>query len=441
MKDNNKKNTGQEIYYRAKQIIPGGTQLFGKKPELYLPELWPAYYSKANGCEIWDMDGKRYLDFTMVGIGTSVLGYADKDINKAVMNAIDGGNLTTLNAPEEVELAEMLLQRHSWAEMVRYARSGGEVMAIAIRIARAASKKNKIAFCGYHGWHDWYLSANISNVSNLDKHLLPKLEPRGVPEGLQNLMYPFEYNNINSLKSVIMEQGEDIGIIVMEPCRDNGPDLDFLKEVREIATDNNIILIFDEITSGFREIDAGMHMLYGIYPDICAFGKTISNGIPMAALIGVRKVMEAAETTFISSTYWTDRAGPSAAIAFLNKYSKLDVGSRLLKIGKKLQKGFKLAAKNSDLNITISGIPQLTAFKLEVDDWPAVLTLYTQKMLEQGFLSSDRCYANFAHTDEYIEDFISSVNKVFAFLKKAIDDNQVRSELNGPVKTMGFNKV
>jgi glutamate-1-semialdehyde aminotransferase len=435
------KNTGQELYQRAKELIPGGTQLFGKRPELYLPDFWPAYYSKASGCEIWDMDGRKYLDFTMVGIGTSVLGYADKDVNEAVVNAINRGNLTTLNAPEEVELAEMLLKRHPWADMVRYARSGGELMAIAIRIARAASCKSKIAFCGYHGWHDWYLSANITNRQNLDKHLLPNLAPLGVPEGLQDLMYPFEYNNIQSLKDLISSEGKGLGVIVMEPCKNDGPDINFLMEVRKIATDNNIVLIFDEITSGFRQTDGGMHMLYGVYPDMCAFGKTISNGIPMSALVGIREVMESAENTFISSTYWTDRAGPSAAIAFLNKYSKLNVGTRLLEIGNHLQEGFKLAAKNAGLNITISGIPQLTAFRLEVDDWPAVLTLYTHKMLERGFLASDRCYSNYAHTDEYIEKFMSSVNEVFILLKTAIDNDRVNFELKGPVKLMGFDKV
>ena len=435
------KNTGQELYQRAKELIPGGTQLFGKRPELYLPDFWPAYYSKASGCEIWDMDGRKYIDFTMVGIGTSVLGYADKDVNEAVVKAINRGNLTTLNAPEEVELAEMLLKRHPWADMVRYARSGGELMSVAIRIARAASCKSKIAFCGYHGWHDWYLSANITNRQNLDKHLLPNLAPLGVPEGLQDLMYPFEYNNLQSLKDLISSEGEGIGVIVMEPCKNDGPDINFLMEVRKIATDNNIVLIFDEITSGFRQTDGGMHMLYGVYPDMCAFGKTISNGIPMAALVGIREVMKSAENTFISSTYWTDRAGPSAAIAFLNKYSKLNVGTRLLEIGNHLQEGFKWAAKNAGLNITISGIPQLTAFRLEVDDWPAVLTLYTQKMLERGFLASDRCYANYAHTDEYIEKFMSSVNEVFILLKNAIDHNRVNFELKGPVKLMGFDKV
>jgi len=437
----NKKNTGQEIYRRAKEIIPGGTQLFGKKPELYLPELWPTYYSKAHGCEIWDMDGKRYLDFTMVGIGASVLGYADEDVNKAVISAISKGNLTTLNAPEEVTLAEMLIQRHPWAEMVRYARSGGEVMSIAIRIARSSAQKSKIAFCGYHGWHDWYLSANIADKTSLNNHLLPELDPQGVPKGLQDLMHPFEYNSAKSLKDLIASQDGEIGIIVMEPCRDNGPDLDFLKEVRRIATKNNIILIFDEITSGFRESDQGMHMLYGVYPDICAFGKTISNGIPMSALIGTKKVMKAAEDTFISSTYWTDRSGPSAAIAFLNKYSRLDVGKRLLEVGVKIQSGLKIAAQKSDLPIIISGIPQLTSFKLDVDNWPAVLTLYTQKMLELGFLSSDRCYANFAHTDVYIEEFMSAVDEVFISLKIAIDNHQVHNELKGPVKITGFNKV
>ena len=438
---NNSFNKGQDLYLKAKQLIPGGTQLFGKKPEMYLPDYWPAYYSKAKGCEIWDLDGKRYLDFTMVGIGTSILGYADSDVNEAAINAINNGNLTTLNAPEEVQLAEKLIEIHPWADMARFARSGGEIMSVAIRIARASSGRSKVAFCGYHGWHDWYLSANISDKSNLDNHLMPDLETKGVPSELSNLMLPFDYNNIESLEKIINNHGEDIGVIVMEPCRDNGPNPGFLENVRRIASKNNTILIFDEITSGFRAATSGMHMIYKVFPDLCAFGKTISNGIPMAALIGKKEYMKAATSTFISSTYWTDRAGPSAANVFLEKHAKLNVGQRTMEIGLRIQNGFKLAAENANLKIIISGIPPLTAFRLEVDCWPEVLTLYTQKMLSRSILANDRCYANFAHSDKYIGEFFSAVNAVFCELKSAIDDKSVKDELIGPVKIMGFKKA
>ncbi|MBZ0305533.1 MAG: aminotransferase class III-fold pyridoxal phosphate-dependent enzyme, partial [Anaerolineae bacterium] len=171
--------TGQKLWKRAKQIIPGGNMLLSKRAEMFLPELWPAYFSKAKGCKVWDLDGNEYIDMSIMGIGTNILGYGHQDVDDAVRKTIDAGNMSTLNCPEEVYLAEKLIELHPWADMVRLARSGGEANAIAIRIARAASGKDKVAICGYHGWHDWYLSANLGDDKNLAGHLLPGLEPKG----------------------------------------------------------------------------------------------------------------------------------------------------------------------------------------------------------------------------------------------------------------------
>ncbi|MEK7124268.1 MAG: aminotransferase class III-fold pyridoxal phosphate-dependent enzyme, partial [Patescibacteria group bacterium] len=195
-----KSKKGVALWNRAKKIIPGGTQLLSKRAELYLPEQWPSYFSKAKGCEVWDLDGSKYIDMYSMGIGSCILGYADSDVNKAVKKVIDQGSMSTLNSPEEVELAELLLKLHPWAKKVRYARGGGEAMAMAVRIARAFAKKDKIAFCGYHGWHDWYLSSNLSDDKNLDGHLMPGLEPRGVPRTLLGTAMPFRYNKIEELE-------------------------------------------------------------------------------------------------------------------------------------------------------------------------------------------------------------------------------------------------
>ena len=185
--------TGQDLYREAKKIIPGGTQLLSKRPEMFLPELWPAYYDKAEGCRVWDLDGREYMDASFMGLGACTLGYADPDVNKAVREAVDKGSMTTLNCPEEIDLARMLCNIHPWADMVRYSRTGGEAMAIAIRIARARTSNDIILFCGYHGWHDWYLSANLADDRALDGHLIPGLEPKGVPRPLKGTALPFEY--------------------------------------------------------------------------------------------------------------------------------------------------------------------------------------------------------------------------------------------------------
>ena len=276
---------GPQLYQKAKKLIPGGTQLLSKRPEMFLPELWPAYYSMAKGCEIWDLDGNKYIDMSYMGIGTAILGYADEDVNQAVKEAIDKCNLATLNAPEEAKLAELLLELHPWAEMVRYARTGGEAMAVAVRIARAYSEKDIVLFCGYHGWHDWYLSANLADDKALDGHLLPGLQPKGVPRVLKGTAIPFTYNNKKEFKKLIDKHKNNIGAVVLETVRNYAPTKEFLDTIRSITEELDIPLIVDEITSGFRLTVGGAHLVYNLTPDIAVFGKAISNGYPMAAII------------------------------------------------------------------------------------------------------------------------------------------------------------
>lgn len=435
------KGTGQELYQKARKIIPGGAQLLGKRSEMYLPEQWPSYYSKAKGCEIWDLDGRKFTDCTMVGVGASVLGYADPDVNAAVIAAVKGGNMTTLNPPEEVELAELLCELHPWAEMVRYARTGGEVMAMAVRIARAATGREKIAFCGYHGWHDWYLSANLAEDKALDGHLLPGLEPLGVPRGLKGTMLPFRYNHLEELEFIVREHGITLAAIVMEPCRDEGPASGFLEGVRKLATQIGAVLIFDEITSGWRMATSGMHRIYGVDPDLAAFGKTMSNGIPMATVIGRAVIMDYAQRTFISSTYCTERLGPSAAVATLKKHRRENVGQYLTDVGIRVQEAWKKTAQQAGLKISVTGIPPLASFSLDYANKPALLTLFTQKMLDRKILASDRFYANFRHEEKHLKQYFKAVHEVFHILAGALQKGDVEAHLRGPVKHMGFKRL
>ena len=327
---------GQELYKKAKTLIPGGTMLLSKRPEMFLPDNWPSYYSKAKGCKVWDLDGKEYIDMSIMGIGTNTLGYGNEEVDEAVINTVRNGNMSTFNCPEEVMLAEKLVELNPWADMVRFARSGGEANAIAIRIARAASGKDKVAICGYHGWHDWYLATNHNQVDGLSGHLLPGLNPKGVPKNLKDTVFPFHYNDIEELQQLILTQ--DIGVIKMEVVRNFGPENNFLKKVREIATKNNIVLVFDECTSGFRETYGGIYLKYGVEPDVAMFGKTIGNGYALTAVVGRREVMEAAQKTFISSTFWTERIGPTAALKTLEVMKRVKSWEIITDLGKKMQK-------------------------------------------------------------------------------------------------------
>ncbi|MBU4445556.1 aminotransferase class III-fold pyridoxal phosphate-dependent enzyme [bacterium] len=431
----------QELYKKAKKIIPGGTQLLSKRPEMFLPELWPAYYDRAKGCEVWDLDGNKYIDMSTMGVGSCILGYADDDVNKAVKSAVDRGNMCTLNAPEEVELAELLLELHPWAEMVRYARTGGESMMIAVRIARAKSGKDTVLFCGYHGWHDWYLSSNLGDEKSLDGHLLPGLNPLGVPRALKGLTYPFNYNDTEGFLKLVEEHKDNIGVVVMEPIRNFMPDKDFIKTIRQVTNDLGIVLIVDEITAGFRLNNGGAHLLYGLEPDIAVFAKGMSNGFPMAAIIGKSEVMGVVQDTFISSTYWTDRVGPTAALATIRKIREKNVTRHLIKIGKKMKESWESLASIHDLNIEVSGIDPLGHFDFKYENPLVLKTLFTQLMLEKGFLASTGFYASFAHKEEHIESYLKAADEAFGFISKSIAEGKTEKYLKGPVCHAGFKRL
>src|SRR3989344_89435 len=300
---------GQRLWKKAKELIPGGNQLLSKRAEMFLPDHWPAYYSKAKGAYIWDLEGRKYLDMSRMGIGACPLGYADPDVNKAVLNAVKNGPTATWDSPAEGVLAELLGKIHPWADMVRYARTGGESMAIAARIARAHSGRDVIAFCGYHGWSDWYLATNLKDPKGLNDHLLSGLEPKGVPQGLRGTIVPFHYNKVEELEKIVAENEGKVGAIIMEPVHTDEPTDDFLQKVRAIADRIGAVLVFDEITIGWKMTYGGAHLKYGVDPDMAVFAKAMSNGHPMAAIVGTRDVMQSAQLSFISSTYWTDRIG------------------------------------------------------------------------------------------------------------------------------------
>jgi glutamate-1-semialdehyde 2,1-aminomutase len=436
-----KNNEGVKLWNKAKLLIPGGNQLLSKRSEMFLPDLWPSYYKKAKGVEIWDLDNNNYIDMSIMGVGTCILGYADDDVNYAVKEAIDNGSMSTLNCYEEVELAEILLDLHSWADMVRYARTGGEAMSLAIRIARTYTNKDKIAFCGYHGWHDWYLSANLDNDTNLDGQLLPGLKPSGVPRNLTGNSLPFNYNKIEELEE-IMNNNNDLGTIVVEPVRHDPPEKGFLENIREIAYDNDAVLIFDEITSGFRMNIGGIHNLYNVYPDIAVYGKAMSNGYPMAAIIGKHDVMNASQDSFISSTYWTERIGPTAAIATINKMKEKKVPKHLIKIGDIISQGWKDLAKKNNLDITVMGLSPLTTFVFEYKyDNQALNTLFTQEMLKRGFLASKSIYVSYSHSLEHVNKYFKNLDEIFGIIRTAIDEKNVYDLLDGPVAHQGFNRL
>ncbi|MDB6170253.1 MAG: aminotransferase class [Verrucomicrobia bacterium] len=437
-----KSHTGQELYRAAKRRIPGGTQLLSKRPEMFLPENWPAYYRRAEGCTVWDLDGNAYVDFTSCGIGCCLLGYADPTVNAAVTDRIAQGSMCSLNTPDELELADALCAIHPWAEKVRYARAGGEAMAIAVRIARAATGRAKLAFCGYHGWADWYLAANLGETSALNGHLLPGLDPAGVPDSLRGTAFPFRYNQIAELETIVAAHGRELAAIVMEPMRHDAPRDGFLEKIRVIADRIGAVLIFDEVTSGWRSHHGGIHLTLGVDPDIAVFAKSISNGFPMAAIIGRAQPMEAAQHTFVSSTYWTESIGPSAALATLKKLRETDAVARIGEIGELTRRGWRTLGEKHGLKLKVGGLPALATFGFgQGDDSRLLMTLFTQEMLERGYLASGVFYPMATHTPAIVEGYLAAVDAVFAFIRQQTDSGGAKAALRGPIAHTGFARL
>lgn len=429
---------GQKLYSKAKQIVAGGNMLLSKRPEMFLPEQWPSYFSKSKGCEVWDLDGKKYID-TLMMPGTNSLGYNYEEIDEAVKETINNGNMSTLNAPEEVELTERLVELHPWADMARFARSGGEANSVAIRLARAASGKDNVAFCGYHGWHDWYLASNLSDSKGLDGHLLPGLNPHGVPKNLKDSVHPFEYNNFDKLEEIV--KTKNIGVIKMEVYRNKEPENNFLHHVRKLANEHNIVLVFDECTSGFRKNFGGLHKLYDVEPDVAMFGKALGNGYAVTAVLGKREVMQAAEKSFISSTFWTERIGSSAALATLKAMDKEKSWEKITSTGESINKEWIKLSQEYELPITISGLAALTTFTFKSKNALAYKTLITQEMLKKGYLAATAVYVCTAHTPEIIKTYLENLKPLFQTIKECEEGRDVMKLLEGPIAHSGFKRL
>ena len=439
-KNNSSENDkGQILWKKASNIILNGNMLFSKKPELFLPNKWPPYFHKAKGCKIWDISGKKYTDFSLMGVGTNILGYAAEKVDSAVKKVIKLGTMSTLNCPEEVQLGERLIELHPWAKKVKFARSGGEASAISIRIGRAASGKDNIAFCGYHGWHDWYLSANLSGKDSLDGHLLPGLNPKGVSKSLKNTIFPFKYNDFLGLKKIIDQK--EIGIVKMEVSRNNNPKNNFLQKIRNICDQKGIVLIFDECSSGFRQTFGGLHKLYNVNPDIATFGKALGNGYPITAVIGKEEIMGSAKDSFISSTFWSDRIGPTAALATLDEMSRIKSWSIITKKGIYLRKKWILLAKKYDLDITIYGIPALSSFSINSGKFLEYKTFITQELLKKGIMASNLVIFSVSHSSEIIEKYLYELDKIFKIIGECEKGRNIYQLLEHPLSATDFKRL
>ena len=433
----------QELYARALQLIPGGTQLVSRRPTRYANGVSPAYAARAKGARFWDVDGHEYIDWVS-GIGAIILGYCDDVVDDAVREQISRGTMYSVNHELEIELAEELCRTIPCAEMVRYAKCGGEACAMAVRIARGATGRDKVLFCGYHGWHDWYLAANLAEEASLSSHLFPGIEPIGVPKALQGTAIPFAYGDLAALGTLLDDHSGEVAAVIMEPLRSELPPEGYLEAVRKLCDERGVVLIFDEVSSGFRARLGGIQELVGVTPDIAVFAKAISNGYPIAAVVGQRAVMESAARMFISSTYWSDTIGLRAALTTIQELRRRQVPAQLESLGNEIMQRINQAAAETGFPAVCRGLSTHPLLEFQTDD-PAtkskLTTLYIQEMAKRGCHGYAAFYLNAAQGQAEIEQTAAAAKEVFTLLKVGLDSRRLDALLECDLAQDAFRRL
>ena len=435
-------NKGFNLWLKAKEVIPGGNSILSKRPERYAGQLWPTYFKKSKGCEIWDLENNKYLDFAQMGIGASILGYSNSELNSYVKKKIDFGISTTLNSFEEIDLARKLINLNKGFKGVKFARSGGEAMMVAIRIARSLKKQNQeIAFSGYHGWFDWYLATNLQTKKNLNEHLLPGLDTIGVDKKLKGSIYPFSYNNSDELKKLV-RKNKKIGIVVVESARYDYPDKNFVKNINKICKKNNLILICDEITSGFRISNTGAYKKIGFNPQLVVYGKGLGNGFPITAVVGKEKVMNYAKKSFISSSNWSERVGFCAALKTIEIIEKKKVWKHIDLIGKEIKKGWEKIFKKYDLDIEVSNFLPLITMKPKYGKKNnLILTYFIQEMLKKNYLVSSSIYISYSHKSKLVKNYLRETDKIFKKISELLKQNKLKKAISVNIRSDAFKRL
>jgi glutamate-1-semialdehyde 2,1-aminomutase len=430
------------LYQRAGELIAGKTHLFGRRAELAALGISPIYSAHQKDGHVFDVDGNEYIDFTL-GAGAVMLGHAYPSVVAAVQDQATKGTGLTLNHPLEIETAELVAAIVPCAEMVRFCKGGGEANAVAIRIARAATGRDKVAFCGYHGWHDWYIAANLESPDTLDKHLLPTIPSLGVPKALAGTVIPFEYNSINSLKARLEASRGEIACVIMEAARTYTPEPGFLEAVRQLTEDHGSLLIFDEVVTGFRMARGGAQQYYNVQPDIATFAKCISNGFALGAVAGKRAVMEVALDCFISSVYWAEATGLAAGKATLQEYLKQDVCGRVRAFGQEFVDGAGRIISECGLPARLVGLPSfpsLTFMEVGADQRDQLVTLYIQETAKRGLIGGPAFYFCLRHTENDLRRSLEIFGETATVLRKALNDGDILKYLECPVRQSGFRR-
>ena len=393
-----------DLYERAEELIPGKTQLISRRASSFAHPVSPIYADHAKGSRFVDVDGNEYIDWVNA-VTAIILGHADDVVDDAVREQIGKGSLFTLNSPLEIELAELLIDTIPSAEMVRYTKGGGESCAVAVRIARGTTGRDKILFSGYHGWHDWYQSANYLVDPESGEFPFAGIEPTGVPKALAGTAIPFIYEDLDNLRQLFEENKGEVAAVMMEPMRSERPKEGYLEAVKELCHANGALLIFDEVSSGWRISLGSAQEWLGVTPDMSVFAKAMSNGYPMGCVVGSREAMEPADRMFISSSYWSDNIGLAASVTTISELKRRNSTEFFKEFGEKMAAALQDAVDSVGISAQVTGIHTAPTLSIEVPD-PAMKkpidTLFIQEMAKRGVFAPTSFKATMAHTDEDI---------------------------------------
>ncbi len=420
-----------ELLQRAERIIPATTQTLAKGPGQHVRGVAPVYARRGKGAYLWDVDDNRYLDYSMA-IGPLILGYADPGVNRAIEAQLHDGITFSLMHPLEVEVAELIHGIIPNAENVRYSKTGCDVTSAAVRLARAYTGRSTVLCCGYHGWHDWY-------IATTDRAM-------GIPHAVRDLTYTFSYNSIQSVYNAI---DADTAAIILEPMTFDEPNDGFLQELRELCDQRGIVLIFDEMWTGFRISPGGAQMRFGVKADLACFSKAVANGMPLSVLTGRADIMRLLEhDVFFFTTFGGEALSLAAAKATLHRLVDGEVLQRIELIGDELREGIRGILADNDMSyVSCKGLGARTmlAFSDTAGDPLLMRSFIQQELLKNGILWNGFHNLSASHTPSDIQYTLDIYSEVLPMLHEHIRMGTLAMSLRGrpvePVfrKTGGFN--
>ena len=429
--DNNKNfpdiRKSDELYKIALDLIPATTQTLAKGPQQNVRGIAPKYLQRGKGSHVWDVDGNEFIDFNM-GIGPLSLGYSYPKVDEAIKKQLEDGITFSLMHPLEVEVAQLINEIVPNAESIRYSKSGADVTSAAIRVARAYTGKEKVLCCGYHGWHDWYISVTDKNL--------------GIPKTVEDLTFTFNYNDIQSVKDSI---DDDTAAIILEPFVFEAPKNNFLQDLRKLCDENGILLIFDEMWTGFRIALGGAQEYFGVNADLATFSKAVANGMPISILTGRKEVMQVLdEKVFFYTTFGGEALSLAAAKATINELKDKNVPEYLANKGKLLKSGYNEIVQNLKIDYSKCigyDCRSLITFDPKAGNPLEMKSLVQQEMIKRGILWGGFHNMSYSHTDDDINYTLNTYKEVLPILKKAVEENNVKGYLKGEPVVPVFRKV